>query len=148
MSHQVHKLWLKVLAVIVISFAPVFFLGTMVSTAEPARFTIDLLVWPLDGVQSFDAHETRFVAALASGFLLGWGLLIWRLSTTVYDHAPEAVRQAVVISVVAWFVVDSLGSITSGTASNVIPNVIILLVGIGPLWRPARDEAAQAAGGQ
>lgn len=38
-----HKFWLKVAALIIGSFGPVFFLGTMISTAEPARLTLDLL---------------------------------------------------------------------------------------------------------
>lgn len=35
MSHNFHKFWLKVTAVVVGSFGPVFFLGTMMPTAEP-----------------------------------------------------------------------------------------------------------------
>ncbi len=46
-------------------------------------------------------------------------------------------RRAVVTGTLSWFVLDSLGSITSGNPSNVLFNVIVLLVAIGPLWRPA-----------
>ena len=48
-SHRLHKTWLKVMAVVVGSFGPVFALGSMAATAEPARLTLDLLSWPLDG---------------------------------------------------------------------------------------------------
>jgi hypothetical protein len=53
MSHRLHKTWLKVAAVVVGSFGPIFFLGTMEATSEPARFTLDLLGWPLDGTPGF-----------------------------------------------------------------------------------------------
>jgi hypothetical protein len=141
-SHQLHKAWLKITAIIVGSFGPIFFLGTMLATSEPARWTLDLLSWPLDGTQTYAAPEIRFLSALTGGFLLGWGVMIWGLSVWVYDLAPEAVRKSVLTGVLAWFVLDSAGSIASGTVSNVIFNLLILLLAVGPLWRPARAESA------
>ncbi len=137
-SHQFHKFWLKVTAVIVGSFGPVFFLGTMLPTSEPARWSLDLLSWPLDGLQTFASPDTRFLSALTGGFLFGWGVMIWCLSAWVYDSQPEMVRRSVLCGLLAWFVLDSAGSITSGTPSNALFNIIVLLAAVGPLWRPAR----------
>ncbi|MEO0489364.1 MAG: hypothetical protein AAFZ49_07370 [Cyanobacteria bacterium J06659_2] len=139
-SHTFHKLWLKITAIVVGSFGPVFFLGTMVPTSEPARLTLDILSWPLDGLQTYASPDTRFLSALTGGFLLGWGVTIWYLSGRVYDIAPEVVRQAVLTGLLAWFVLDSSGSIASGNVSNAIFNVFVLLLAVGPLWRPARRE--------
>lgn len=146
MSHATHKFWLKITAFVIASFAPVMFFGTMPVTSEAARFSIDLLAWPLDGAQTFNAYETRFLSALMGGFLLGWGVMIWCLSVWVYDLAPEGVRRSVVIGAVCWFVLDSAGSIASGTASNALFNLAILLVAVGPLWRPARETAIASQG--
>jgi hypothetical protein len=41
--------------------------------------------------------------------------------------------------VLAWFCLDSAGSIASGNPSNALINVIVLLMAVGPLWWPARD---------
>jgi hypothetical protein len=141
MSHSAHKFWLKVAAVIIGSFGPVFFLGTMAATLEPARFSLDLLSWPIDGATTFAAADTRFLSALTGGFLLGWGVTIWCLAKWVYDAAPEAVRRTVVTGLLAWFVLDSAGSIASGNTSNAFFNVIVLLLAVGPLWRPATAQA-------
>lgn len=138
MSHRLHKLWIKVTAVVVGSFGPVFFLGTMQGTQEPARLTLDLLSWPIDGATTYASPDTRFLSALTGGFLLGWGVMLWCLSTWVYDLAPEPVRRAVLVGVLSWFCLDSAGSIASGNASNALFNVLVLLVAVGPLWRPAR----------
>jgi hypothetical protein len=139
MSHGFYKFWLKITAIVVGSFGPVFFFGTMESTAEPARLSLDLLSWPIDQTQSYSAPTTRFLSALTGGFLLGWGVMIWCLSGAVYNAAPEGVRKSVLIGLLAWFVLDSTGSITSGNLSNVLFNVIVLLVAVGPMWRPARS---------
>jgi len=145
MSHATHRFWLKITAFVIASFAPVMFFGTMEETAGAARISIDVLAWPLDGAETFAAYETRFLSALLGGFLLGWGVMIWCLSIWVYDLAPEDVRRSVVIGAVSWFLLDSAGSIASGTASNALFNVVILLVAVGPLWLPARAETAEPA---
>lgn len=139
MTRQFHKFWLKITAVVVGSFGPIFFLGTMASTLEPARLTLDILSWPIDGATTYSAADTRFLSALTGGFLLGWGVTIWCLSAWVYDAAPEGVRRAVLTGTLAWFLLDSAGSIASGNPSNVLFNIAVLLVAVGPIWRPARD---------
>lgn len=139
MSQKFHKFWLKITAITVGSFGPVFFLGTMAATLEPARLTLDILSWPLDGATSYASPDTRFLSALTGGFLLGWGVMIWCLSSLVYDAAPEAVRRTVLVGLLSWFCLDSAGSVASGNASNALFNIVVLLVAVGPLWRPAKD---------
>lgn len=89
MTRKLHKFWLKITAVVVGSFGPVFFLGSMAPTQEPARLTLDILSWPLDGATTWASPDTRFLSALTGGFLLGWGVMIWCLSSWVYDAAPR-----------------------------------------------------------
>ena len=139
MNRAFHKFWLKITAVVVGSFGPIFFLGTMPATQEGARLTLDILSWPVDGATLWNSPDTRFLSALTGGFLLGWGVMIWGLASRVYDAAPDAVRRTVLTGLLAWFVLDSAGSIASGNASNALFNVLVLLLAVGPLWRPARD---------
>jgi hypothetical protein len=139
MTKEFHKFWLKITAFVIGSFGPIFFLGTMISTSEPARWTLDFLSFPVDGIQNYQAATTRFLSALTGGFLLGWGATVWCLSSWVYDKAPEQVRKTVLVGLLSWFVLDSSGSIASGNPSNALFNVIVLLMAVGPLWRPAKD---------
>ena len=138
MSHRSHKFWLLISAITIGSFGPVFFLGTMGATSEPARWTLDLLSWPLDGLQTYTDPTMRFLSALTGGFLLGWGVMVFCLRQWVYDVAPEGVRRSLLVGVLAWFFLDSAGSIASGTVSNAFFNIIVLLLIIGPMWRPAK----------
>lgn len=138
MTKQFHKSYLKFTAIFVGLFGPIFFLGTMLATSEPARLTLDLLSWPIDGLQNYDAPTTQFLSALTSGFLFGWGVCIWFLQRMVYDSAPDGVRKSVLFGLIAWFLLDSAGSVASGNTPNVFFNVIVLLVAVGPLWKPAK----------
>jgi hypothetical protein len=139
MSQRFHKFWLKITAIVVGSFGPIFFLGTMESTVEPARLTLDFLSWPIDGITTYSSPDTHFLSALTGGFLLGWGVMIWCLSIWVYNKAPEAVRKTVLTGLLCWFFFDSAGSITSGNPSNALINIFVLLLAVGPMWRSARD---------
>lgn len=132
-----HKSWLLITALVIGSFGPIFALGTLAATAEPARWTLDLLNWPLDGAQLYDTPTIHFLSALTGGFLFGWGVMVWCLRAWVYDHAPEAVRRTVVTGLLAWFLLDSTGSILAGAPSNALFNVLVLFLAVGPMWRPA-----------
>ena len=111
----------------------------MAQTKEPARLTLDILSWRPEGAITYASDDTQFLSALTGGFLLGWGVTIWCLSSWVYDAAPEGVRRTVLTGVLAWFLLDSAGSIASGNPSNALFNVLVLLLAVGPLWRPAED---------
>ena len=139
MSQKFHKFWLIISAFAIWSFGPVFALGSMESTSELARWTLDLLSWPLDGVQTYIEPTTRFLSALTGGFLFGWGIMVLCLRAWVYDIAPEGVRRSVLTGALAWFVLDSTGSIASGNPSNALFNVVVLLLVVGPMWVPAKD---------
>jgi hypothetical protein len=138
MTQACHKFWLKITAIIIGSFGPVFALGSMTATQEPARLSLDILSWPIDGATTYASADTHFLSALTGGFLFGWGVMIWCLSVWVHDATPEGVRKAVLTGILAWFVLDSAGSIASGNASNAGFNIIVLFLAVGPLWRPAR----------
>jgi hypothetical protein len=64
--------------------------------------------------------------------------MIWSLRAWMYDIAPEPVRRTVLAGVLAWFILDSVGSLASGNGSNAIFNILVLLLAVGPMWRTAR----------
>ena len=138
MTRTFHKSWLLVSAIVIGIFGPVFALGSVLASSFPASFTLDLLSWPVDGMQTYEDPTTRFLSALTGGFLFGWGVMVWCLRQWVYDHAPEGVRRSLLSSSLAWFFLDSAGSILSGNPSNAIFNVGVLLLVIGPMWQAAR----------
>lgn len=138
-SSSVHRQWLLVTGIVVGSFGPVFSLATQAGTDEAARWSLDLLAWPLDGAQQYVEGTMRFLTALTGGFLFGWGVMILALRQWVYDAAPDQTRRAVLAGLVGWCVLDSAGSLAAGVPSNVGFNLLVLLTAAGPLWfRAAR----------
>ena len=145
MTRSQHRNWLYVTAFTIASFGPVFWAGSMLAFNAPSAFTLDLLSWPpLDGYPNAQGSATRFMFAIGSGLLMGLGTMIVCMAWWLYDQQPEAVRKSVVTGLLFWFVFDSTGSILSGHASNAIFNIGILLLAVGPLWRPAQEDRAIA----
>ncbi|HBK70615.1 MAG TPA: hypothetical protein DDZ39_02980 [Flavobacteriaceae bacterium] len=138
MASKTHKFWLKITAISIILYAILFFLGTIKETDGAIEMVLDISSWPLDNAQNYNADSTVFLSALLGGILFGWGILIWFLSTKIYDIAPEQTRKIVLISLLSWFFIDSLGCIFSGNFNNTIANIFLLLVLVGPLWKPAK----------
>ena len=137
MTLNVHRMWFKVAAIVVGAFGPVFFLAAT-GIVEPGRWTLDVLSWPVDGARAYDAPTTRFLSALTGGFLLRWGVTIWCIGAYLHPVAPESARKTVLVGPLAWFALDSAGSLASGNASNVGFNLIVLPTAVGQLWQPAR----------
>ncbi len=131
---RLHRVWLRITALGIGIFGPVCFLGTMPATDWIARAGMDFLAFPPDGGTAWDHPDTRFLSALTGGFLLGWGVMVWCLAAWVHPLAPELVRRSVLAGLVAWFLLDSAGSIASGTWPNAIINIAVLALLAGPLW--------------
>jgi hypothetical protein len=138
MTQKFHKFWLIITTIVVGSFGPVFSLGTTIDTSGFPSWTLDVLSWSM-GTHNYEAPTTRFLTALTGGFLFGWGITILCLRAWVYDKAPNETRKAVVAGLLAWFVLDSSGSIASGNAINAFFNVLVLILSVGPLCQPAKN---------
>lgn len=138
--NELQKNWLLVTAIVVGAFGPVFSLATVPALDVLAQLSLDLLAWPIDGQQRYSDQSMRFLSALTGGFLFGWGVMILCLRQWLYDVAPEPTRRTVVAGLLAWFLLDSAGSIGAGVPSNVAFNVLVLLLCVGPLWRRAEPR--------
>ena len=136
-----HRFWMRLDSLVLIFFGLIAALGTMPATSGAQRWIMDLLSFPLDGWPAWESPETWFLSALTGGFLVGWGTLLFAAGRWLHPLAPEPVRRSVMSGFLAWFVVDSAGSIASGNWENALWNVLVLVFLMGPLWRPAHPQS-------
>ena len=118
---------------LIIGFGVVLALGSLPATSAPTVFLADVVFWPLNGEQSF-TPESRLLAAVVGGVMVGWGTTLFLLISKGYPRDPELVRTLVLGGVWAWFAVDSLGSLAAGAPVNVLLNIGFLLAFLVP-WR-------------
>lgn len=136
------QLWLKLASCIVIGFGLLIALGAHSALGAPVIFLADLLLWPLDGAETGTARETRLIAGIAGGVMVGWGFMLWGLAGEGMARAPDLSRRLILGSVGIWFVIDGMGSIAAGSPLNVLGNISFLALFLWPLRRPPVARAA------
>ncbi|MDJ0908089.1 MAG: hypothetical protein QNI99_02780 [Woeseiaceae bacterium] len=144
MKQETTVLWLKAGSALTVFFGVLIALASIPAANAPVEILADLIFFPVDGAQNVGAPETRLMNAIGGGVMTGWGIMIWMLATRLYPREPALAKQLIVTSVVAWFVVDSAGSLMSGAPLNALFNVSFLLIFCVPLWLAGRQQEAVA----
>ncbi len=143
MTSEQTIMFLKVASAIVIAFGLIVALAAYPATAGLAGFLIDLIYWPVDGAQNLTNLSTRFICAVSGGIMVGWGVLLWLITTRLYPHDPELARTLILWSIGTWFVVDSLGSFVVGAPLNAALNLLFVFAFYWPL-RHTNEQALEA----
>lgn len=125
-----------------IGFGLLSALSASLPLSVPMGAVLDAVFWPIDGAQGAEASETRLLMGILGGITLGWGLTIWQLAGEPLARMPGLIRPILRNGVVAWFLLDSAGSLLAGAPLNVVANAIFAAMFLIPLARGARAAAA------
>ena len=142
MQHHTSLRWLKLACLSVIGFGLLGVLATVPALSGATRFFIDLAFWPIDGAPGKSTPESNLLWAILNGIVIGWGVLLWQVTTKVYASTPDLGRTMILTSIGIWFVVDGVGSVAAGAPVNALMNITFLLLFFIPLWRPVRQAEA------
>ena len=127
--------WLKFGSALTIFFGILVAAAATPIGAAATQFLVDLIFFPIDGTQDLAAPETRLISAIGGGVMVGWGVLLWMLSTHLFPSNQALAAKLIITSIVTWFIIDSAGSIFAGAPLNAAFNVPFLLIFCVPLWR-------------
>lgn len=133
---------LRFAAAVTITFGLAMALAAAPVLNLPIRLLSDLLIWPLDGAETLQAHDARLALAIGGGVMSGWGAMIWQLAGAPMTAAPDATRRIILTSALTWFCIDSTASILAGAALNVPANAVFLALFLWPMRRSARAALA------
>ncbi|MEQ8482269.1 MAG: hypothetical protein RIC18_16595 [Hoeflea sp.] len=125
----------------------VIFVGLLLAAAAwpplagPVVLLADIIVWPFDGAETLAAPETRVLAAIAGGVMVGWGVTLWKTAEMVQRDAPAVARSIVMTGLYCWFAVDSLGSIMAGAPLNALFNIGFVVLFLVAFRQPRAARA-------
>ena len=136
--------WLRAAALITVATGLVAAAASSPSGERPWRLLLDLLAWPIDGEPERFDPVTSAVNAVTGGVMVGWGTLMYLIARGPFASGDTTLATPMLVSVLAWFVVDSTGSVAAGLPGNVALNVGFLLLLAPPLhlMRRGRERAA------
>ena len=146
MTHARKTLILKISSEILIGFGLLMFLSLWTPLSHVMSWFLDLAILPaFDGAQSFAATETRLLIAICGGICVGWGVMYYLIVAHVFEDNPKLGRKLILTPIIAWFCVDSLGSVLAGAPFNAVLNLSFLFMFAVPVLWPSREPAAQSA---
>jgi len=135
MTRDFTQRWLGFMSLFIIGFGLFVALGAHPSTAGVMAWFADLFFWPLDGAEALAGNEARLLAAISGGVTVGWGVMLWLVVTRLLPVDSGLARAMLVWGTLAWFIVDSSGSLAAGAPINVALNTVLMLGIVGPAWR-------------
>lgn len=140
MSFTTRKSWLEGASIILGLVGLVVCISALPALSMPTRLLADIIFWPPDAAQNLTAPETRLLAAIGGGVMLGWGATLWLLVRTLFAREPAAVKTIITTGITIWFVTDSTASILAGAPLNAVLNVAFLLLFLLPLRGEAQVQ--------
>lgn len=110
--------------------------------APALAFLLDLVFLPLDGAPAGIAPGAGVLAAIAGGLMVGWGWSVYLVGRHIYPRDPALARALLLPGILAWFVVDGVGSVLAGAWFNAVLNVGFLALLSAPLLHGRKAAAA------
>jgi hypothetical protein len=133
MSVRVSIIWLKIACIMTIGTGVICAMASHSATDFIWLYLFDLLKWPLDGNPAGFHDDTRAVNAVLGGTMVGWGLLMYVLSSKRVLMAVSGLPRMMLIALIAWFLVDCIGSLLAGLPGNLLLNIGFLVLFVPPL---------------
>ena len=124
---------IRATSIVLIITGLVFASGAFAPIEGASRFMHDLIDYPVDGSIDTFTREARWFSAIGGGVVVGMSVLFFTVIAPLIEAGHRDIHRGVIVSMLAWFVIDSTGSIAAGVPANVIVNITLLALFIGPI---------------
>ncbi|THV25106.1 hypothetical protein [Peteryoungia ipomoeae] len=145
MTSETASVWLKLASLTVIALGLIFAAAAHPAGQLPVGLLTDIVFFHLGHSVPIDAAPTRLFLAIGGGVMVGWGAMMWILVTRLMPREPALARLILIEGTLAWFVVDSLGSLASGGYLNIPLNTALMLMIVAPAWLSSGKGATSPA---
>ena len=133
MTQERVQAWLKAGSALVILAGLAYALAAFPPTAGLAALVDDIAAWPPDGVQAMADAEARQLGGVFGGLMMGWGTMLWLMTTRLYPREPALTRFVILAGLGVWFIVDGAASVVAGAPLNIALNTVFLAIFAVPL---------------
>lgn len=116
-----------------ITFAVLWWSAVFPGYDLPAKLILDISDWPIDGNYDQLEQSSRLLSAIGSGLLAGLSFLLLLVVVPEIKKGNGSVISGAIASVLAWYVVDSVGCVLIGIYSNAVLNTVYAILIIVPL---------------
>jgi hypothetical protein len=105
---------------------------------------LDIAHLPIDGGQQISTDTEALLSAISGGLLAGLGTAVWLIAHHLHPRDPALAARIVTLTLAAWYIPDSAGSLAAGAWFNVVMNTGFLALFLVPLGLSERTAKAPA----
>ena len=106
----------------------------------PSRFILDISNWPLDNLSMQLDQNTQWITAIAAGLLAAISIFLGGIVVQAIRENNRRVINTTIIAMLVWYLIDSIGSVAAGVASNAFFNSIYLTFVLIPLLYTSKHK--------
>ncbi|WP_224815146.1 hypothetical protein [Hasllibacter sp. MH4015] len=129
------RVWMILWCISVGGFGLIITLGAIEATSAPTILLLEMLS---GGIMVEMTPHLRFALAVMGPVTMGWALTLIG-ATEATRHLPKPIAAKtwlwITAGVLAWMVIDSILSVVTGFALNLIPNTLYLVAFLVPVIR-------------
>lgn len=133
MSLNTRANFMQVVAVIFFIYSVLWATAPFVEINLPARLILDAADWPIDSLSDPLGRDAKWLSAIGAGVLAAMSVLLGGVVAPAIRQGNVSVARMTIIAIIAWYLIDGIGSIAAGVGSNVFFNTIYLVLVLAPL---------------
>lgn len=133
MTLELRSKLMVIVSIILGIYALIWGVAPYTSFNISARFLLDVLDWPLDNMENELDRNTKWLSAIGAGLLASVAIFLGGIVAPALKRGDAAIIKVAFWAIMAWYIIDGLGSLAVGITSNVIFNTAYLVLMIGPL---------------
>ena len=127
-----YKLMISVSLMLII-YSVIWGLAPYRSFNVSARFLLDILDLPVDSMHKNLDRNTKWLSAIGAGQLAAFAIVLGGIVAPAIREGNIKVTKVAILAIVAWYMIDGIGSVAVGIYSNVYFNTVYLIAMISPL---------------
>ncbi len=133
MTLELSSKLMAIVSVVLGIYALIWGVAPYTSYNLSARILLDVLDWPLDNMANELDRNTKWLSAIGAGLLASVAIFLGGIVAPALKRGDAAIIKVAFWEIMAWYIIDGLGSLAVGITSNVIFNTFYLVLMIGPL---------------
>ena len=141
MSRSTRSKFMLLISGVFAFYAILWGLAPYESINFPSRLILDSLDWPIDNLSTPLDKNTMLLSAIGAGLLGAIAIFLGGIVAPAIKEGNKSITRTAVVAMIVWYVIDGVGSIASGVASNVVFNsVYLILILIPLLWKDLEEN--------